>query len=455
MASAIQELHKQGQSLWLDNIRRQLITSGELARLLDDGLRGVTSNPSIFEKAVSGSTDYDEALVRLVKAGRKPDDILWDLIIEDVQAAADVFRPVFDESRGGDGFVSIEVGPAEAYDTKRTIKVARELHRRTARPNVMVKIPATREGLPAIRQMIAEGQNINITLIFSVARYAEVVEQYFSGLEEFKAKGGDLSQVASVASFFVSRIDSKVDKLLEEKIDKERDPRRQDDMRRLLGKTGINNSKMAYQVFKQLHSGSRWRELEEAGARPQRPLWASTSTKNPSYPDTMYVEELIGPDTVDTVPPNTLAAFREHGEVRASLVENLALARRQLDQLEALGVDLSQVTREVEVEGVDAFIKSYESLLKTLRDTAKAIQQGRGPRQWHSLGRLQPALDETVKKLQEKEAPRKLWAKDSTLWTDDREKRQEVRNRLGWLDVAGKMLDEKSRFEQLAKEARV
>ena len=452
--SPIKELKKIGQSLWLDNIRRQLITSGELARLRDEGLTGVTSNPTIFEKAVSGSTDYDEAMVRLVQEKATPSEMLWGMMVEDIQAAADVFRPVFDKTKGKDGYVSIEVSPTVAASTRATINFAEDLHERCRRPNVMVKIPATKEGLPAIEDQIAKGHNINITLIFAVDRYDEVVEAYLSGLEKLHQKGGDLSKVASVASFFVSRVDTKVDKLLGEKIQTVSDPAQTRDLERLYGKAAIANSKVAYEHFEKLFDGPRWEKLRKAGARTQRPLWASTSTKDPRYPDTYYVEELIGPDTVDTIPPATLAAFREHGEVRRSLDENIDLAKRQLKQLAEVGVDLDQVTHELEVEGVDAFTKSFESLLAAIAKTSKDIKAGKGPRQWHSLGALQPAVDSQLAKLNKEEASRRLWAKDSTLWSSDPAKREEIRDRLGWLNVAEKMLEHAPEFRELAKAGR-
>src|SRR5438874_2734012 len=275
----IKELRQIGQSLWLDNIRRQLVTSGELARLRDEGLTGVTSNPTIFEKAVSGSTDYDEAMVELVRQKKKPEEMLWDLMIEDVQSAADVFRPVYDKTKGKDGFVSIEVGPTIAHSSRETIKFAQYLHDRCRRPNVMVKIPATEAGLPAIENQISKGNNINITLIFAVERYDEVVEAYLSGLEKLHKDGGDLSKVASVASFFVSRVDTKVDKQLTEKSNTDSDPKQRETLERLYGKAAIANSKMAYEHYKQHFPGPRWAQLRQAGARTQRCLWASTSTK--------------------------------------------------------------------------------------------------------------------------------------------------------------------------------
>ncbi len=452
--SPIKLLQKEGQSLWLDNIRRQLITSGELARLRDEGVTGVTSNPTIFEKAVSGSTDYDEALVRLVKAGRSPDQMLWQLMVEDIQAAADVFRPVWERTQGRDGFVSIEVSPAVARSTKKTIAMAQDLWDRCARPNVMVKIPATKPGLPAITEMLSRGVNINVTLIFSVERYEEVVDAFQSGLEKLKARGGDVSRIGSVASFFVSRVDTKVDALLEARIEAESDPKRKRELERLLGHAGIDNSKMAYERYKVLHSGGRWETLAKAGARTQRCLWASTSTKNPRYPDTMYVEELIGPDTVDTVPPATLAAFREHGEARRSLDENVDQARRRLAALAKVGIDLDQVTEELEVEGVDLFFKSYESLGKALKDQAKAIKAGKGPREWHWLGELQPAVDEAVAGLQKQDVAKRLWSKDASLWTKDAAMKREIVDRLGWLSVAEKMLEQSGRLRQVARDGR-
>src|SRR5216683_927635 len=450
----VKELKRLGQSLWLDNIRRQLITSGELARLRDEGLSGVTSNPTIFEKAVSGSNDYDEAMVQLVRAGHKPEEILWELMVEDVSAAPDVFRPIYDKTKGHDGFVSIEVSPTVANSTRRTIAFAEDLRERCRRPNVMVKIPATKEGIGAIYDQISKGHNINITLIFSVDRYGEVMEAYLSGLEKLHKGGGELRNVASVASFFVSRVDTKVDKTLAQKIELSTDPAQKRALERLYGKAAIANSKIAYQRFRETFSGPRWEKLKKAGAQLQRPLWASTSTKDPRYPDTYYVEELIGPDTVDTIPPATLAAFREHGEVRQSLDENVDLAKRQLRQLAEIGVDLDQVTHELEVEGVDAFTKSFETLLAAIAKTSKDIKAGKGPRQWHSLGPLQPAVDSQLASLKKNDAAPRLWAKDPTLWSADPAKAAEIRDRLGWLDVAEKMLEHAAEFRDLAKSAR-
>src|SRR5690242_7992391 len=393
-------------------------------------------------------------MVQLVRAKKRPADMLWELMVEDIQAAADTFRPVYDKTKGKDGFVSIEVSPTVANNTRSTIRWAEDLRDRCHRPNVMVKIPATKEGLPAIQDQIAKGHNINVTLIFSVDRYSEVVDAYLSGLEALHGKGGDLARVSSVASFFVSRVDTKVDKRLAEKINATPDPREKQSLERLYGKAAIANSKVAYEHFVQLFSGPRWEKLKKAGARAQRPLWASTSTKDPRYPDTYYVEELIGPDTVDTIPPATLAAFREHGEVRRSLDENVDVARRQLKQLADAGISLDQVTAELETEGVAAFTKSFETLLEALTKTAREIRAGKGPRQWYSLGALQPVVDAQLAKLQKDDAPRRLWAKDSTLWTPDPAKRQEIRDRLGWLDVADKMQEKLPELRDLARQGR-
>ncbi len=359
-----------GQSVWLDNLSRQLIRSGQLERLRDLGVTGITSNPTIFQKAVAGSNDYQDGLRDLVACGRAPDEILWDLMIEDVVAAADSFRPVFESHGGRDGFVSIEVSPAVANSTEKTVAMARELHRRCNRPNVMVKIPATPEGVAAIQTMISEGANINVTLIFSVQRYEEVVEAFLSGLETLASAGGDVAQVNSVASFFVSRVDSKVDAL----IDKQLAGAVSDDTERRLesirGTIGIANSKMAYQRFLALHSGARWEALTRAGAVPQRCLWASTSVKDPRYPDTMYVDNLIGAATVDTMPEATLEALVDHGSVRERLGTDLDEARAHLDQMQRCGFSLAQVTDDLEREGVAAFEKSYQDLEQALTEAA-------------------------------------------------------------------------------------
>jgi len=355
-ANPIAELRRLGQSVWLDQIDRAMIQSGTLARYRDAGVTGVTANPTIFAKALETSEAYADDVERRLARRQDAESIVWDLLIEDVQAAADVMRPVYDRERGGDGFVSIEVSPDIAGDTERTIDAARERQMRAHRPNVIVKIPATPAGLPAIQARIAEGANINVTLIFAVERYVKVVEAYLAGLGELRERGGDLRTVHSVASFFVSRLDTKVDRLLEGR----------PELAHLRGKAAIANSKLAYEMFSQLHSGPRWDALREAGATVQRCLWASTSTKNPSYRDVMYVEELIGPATVNTMPVATFEAFADHGRAEPTLQKDVEGARRVLDQLAMNGIDMAAITQELEDEGVAGFAKSYRESIESM-----------------------------------------------------------------------------------------
>ena len=363
--NSVAELKRLGQSVWLDQIDRGMIQTGQLARFRDLGVAGVTANPTIFAKALETSDAYAGDITRRFDQGQGAESIVWDLLVEDVRSAADILRPVFDREHGHDGFVSIEVSPEIAGDTDRTIAAARDLRDRVARPNVMVKIPATPSGLPAIEAMIAEGANINVTLIFAVERYVKVVDAFLSGLERLQKNGGDLSRVHSVASFFVSRVDTKVDDRLSKKI-AEADPSRQEELKPLLGKAAIANSKLAYEMFNQLHFGIRWDRLREAGASVQRCLWASTSTKNPKYRDVMYVEDLIGPATINTMPIATLEAFLDHGRAELTLQKDVAGARRQLDQLAAVGIDLAAITQELEDEGVETFAKSYRESIEHL-----------------------------------------------------------------------------------------
>jgi transaldolase len=357
-----------GQSPWLDNLQRGYITSGELARLRDDGVRGLTSNPTIFQKAISGSGDYDDQF-RSISAARGPViDDYWALVVHDIEAACDVFDPVFDSSGGRDGFVSVEVDPGLAHDGAGTAAAARHLHEQIARRNLMVKIPATGAGVEPIRAMIAEGRNINVTLIFSLERYAEVIEAYLAGLEALAAGGdADLSTVASVASFFVSRVDTEVDRRLE--------AIGTPAALELRGKAAVAQAKLAYQQFRERFSGARWDALAARGARVQRPLWASTSTKNPEYPDTLYVDELIGPDTVNTLPDATIEAFADHGTLRRRVDEDVDEARAVWDRLAAVGIDMTDVAAQLEREGVASFQKSFDELLTAL-DTKAAELRG-------------------------------------------------------------------------------
>jgi transaldolase / glucose-6-phosphate isomerase len=353
------QLGELGQSPWYDQMTRSLVTQGTLKKMIEeDGLRGLTSNPTIFEKAIAGSKEYEESLRKLRAQDASVDDIFDAIVLEDIASAADVFRPVYDRTQGEDGFVSIEVSPLLAADTQGTIAEARRLFARLARPNVLIKVPATPEGIPAIEQLIAEGINVNITLIFSVAVYAQVAEAYIKGLERRQAKGGAIDRLASVASFFVSRIDTAVDKKLDELIQSGHT-----DAAELLGKTGIANAKLAYEKFEQLFSGPRWEKLASAGARVQRPLWASTGTKNPKYSDVYYIDNLVAPRTVNTMPPQTFDAFRDHGKAKVTIHDNVAEAHQHFAELKLLGVDFTIVTRDLTEAGVELFSDSYNSLL--------------------------------------------------------------------------------------------
>jgi transaldolase len=364
----LQELYEQqGQSAWLDNLKRGYLRSGQLQRLVDEGIRGVTSNPTIFQKAISGSDDYDAQFRELAKT-MTVEEAYWELVVDDIVNALGVLRPVYDSSDGGDGFVSIEVAPSLANDTEGTVSAARSFHERIALPNLMVKIPATTEGIPAIRQMFVEGRNINITLLFSLERYGEVIEAYLSGLEERAAAGQEVGQVRSVASFFVSRVDTEVDRRLESI--------GTDEALALRGKAAVAQAKLAYQLFREKFSGPRWDALAGQGAKKQRPLWASTSTKNPAYPDLLYVDTLIGPDTINTLPDATIAAFNDHGTVRCTVDEGVEQARSDLEKLAAIGVDMADVGRTLEEEGAAAFVKSFDELIQALTDKANALTGG-------------------------------------------------------------------------------
>lgn len=369
--NVIQVLHSLGQSLWYDNIQRRLLENGEMRDMIARGeIRGVTSNPTIFNSAIAKSNDYDAALIPMARAGWDAERIFWQLAIEDIRAAADLFLPLYHETNGGDGYVSLEVSPSLANDSDATVAQVRQLWETVSRPNLMIKIPATKAGLPAIRRSIAAGMNVNVTLIFSLTRHAEVMAAYLSGLEDRLAAGQPVDHIASVASFFVSRIDTKVDARLEEIIRSE--GAQAGRAAALLGQAAIANARLAYAAFRQTFAGPRWERLAARGARLQRPLWASTSTKNPAYPDTLYVDNLIGPDTVNTVPPQTLAAFREHGRAEMTITRDLDAARQTLAELEALGISMEQVTQELEDEGVRAFADAFDALLKTIDERREA-----------------------------------------------------------------------------------
>jgi transaldolase/glucose-6-phosphate isomerase len=415
----LKALHELGQAIWLDYIRRHLLRSGQLAALIDDGLRGVTSNPSIFEKAIAGSTDYSDSIAAL--ANLSAGEIYEELVVEDIREAADQLRPVYDGSDRGDGFVSLEVSPLLAHDTNRTLDEARRLWSRVQRDNLLVKVPATPEGIPAIRQLISEGINVNVTLLFSRDVYAQVWNAYVDGIEALIARGGDPTRIASVASFFVSRIDVAVDRLLEQR----------GEGSELLGKTAIANARLAYQDYKERLATERWQGLAAKGTRPQRLLWASTSTKDPRLPDVYYVEALIGRDTVDTIPPATLDAFRDHGRAAATLEADLDQARMVLDALPRHSISLNEVTDRLTDEGVEQFRVAFEKLMSAV-ETKRIAARPRVERVTCALSEsLQAKVDDALADWQAGDKVRRLWARDSSLWTGNGEEKW-----LSWLTVA-------------------
>lgn len=368
-----------GQSIWLDNIHRNLLESGELERMIrEDGICGITSNPTIFEQAINGSPDYDTALQALVahSPGQSPQELFYTLAVEDIQAAADILLPVYESSGHRDGMVSLEVSPELAHDTAGTIAEARALHKRVDRANLMIKVPATREGLPAIQQLIAEGINVNVTLLFAVDRYRAVAEAYLAGLEARRDSGHKQNDVASVASFFISRVDNQVDKLLEQKAAAAPEGERAAILA-LRGKAAIANAKLAYQIYREMFGSGRFRALAHAGAHAQRLLWGSTGTKNPDYSDVLYVEELIGPETVNTVPPGTYLAYRDHGDPHVTLTQGAGEAREVLQRIAGLGIDLAAITRELEADGVKKFAQSFHTLLDVIAKKVAGMSPAR------------------------------------------------------------------------------
>jgi len=429
----LKDLLKFGQSVWLDYIRRSLISSGELKRLIDeDNLGGVTSNPAIFEKAITGSTDYTDALTELQK--RKDLDAMGVyeiLAIKDIQDAADTLRTVYDRTKMRDGYVSLEVSPFLAKDTQGTIKDARRLWKAVNRPNLMVKIPATVEGIPAIQQCIGEGININVTLLFAQDMYEKVAQGYIAGLKTYAASGGDPSHVASVASFFISRIDSMVDSILKARLKASSDPKEQALLKSLMGKVAIANAKLTYQRYKEIYAGGEWAELAKKNAQTQRLLWASTSTKDPSYSDVMYVEELIGPDTVDTIPPATFDAFRDHGKPKASLEADLDAAQDTMETLDKVGVSMKKVTDDLVTQAVKLFAEPFDKLLNTVDAKCKYAGKAEVDPQTHSLpAEINAQFQEATEEWKMAGKVRRLWARDASLWTGSDEG-----NWLGWLGI--------------------
>ncbi|HEY7096487.1 MAG TPA: transaldolase [Terriglobales bacterium] len=372
--NSLKELHRLGQSVWLDYIRRNLITSGELQRLIaEDGIRGITSNPSIFEKAISGSNDYADLLQSLRSRSDLDAKGRYEVLaIRDIQDAADILRPVYADSKRRDGYVSLEVSPYLARDTQGTLKEARALWKAVGRENIMIKVPGTAEGVPAFQQLISEGININVTLLFAQEVYERVAEAYIAGLQQFAGGGGDVSKMASVASFFISRIDNSVDAIVAERLKTSKDTREQNLLKSLLGKVAVANGKQTYQKYLQIFGTDTWKKLAAKGAQTQRVLWASTSTKNPNYSDVLYVDELIGKDTVNTMPPNTIEAFRDHGHANESLTQGLDAAKQTMDTMAGLGISMKEITDKLTDDGVKLFADAFDKLLQAIEKTTKA-----------------------------------------------------------------------------------
>jgi transaldolase/glucose-6-phosphate isomerase len=448
-ANPLKELStKYGQSVWLDYIRRSLIAGGELRRMVDeDGLGGVTSNPAIFEKAITGSTDYTEALLELQKEkGLDAMAIYERIAIKDIQDAADTLRPVYERTKRRDGYVSFEVSPFLATDTEGTIKDARRLWKAVNRPNLMVKIPATHKGIPAIQTAISEGININVTLLFAQGMYEKVARAYIAGLETWAASGGEVGRVASVASFFISRIDSMVDALLKARLKESGDPQERALLRSLMGKVAIANAKLTYQLYQQIFSGPRWEALAGKQAQTQRLLWASTSTKDPSYSDVLYVEELIGADTVNTMPPNTLESFRDHGKPKASLIADLEAAHDVMDTLEAVGISMQKVTEDLVTQAVKLFAEPFDKLLNSVDAKCKFVSAAEVDPQTYTLpAAIESQVQAAIEDFKMTGKVRRLWGRDASMWTGADEG-----DWLGWLGITEDQLAHPEIFGGLA-----
>lgn len=449
------QLEKLGQSIWLDSIRRGQILSGELAALRDrDGISGETANPTIFEKAIVGSHDYDGVIRDLVRAGKSSLEIYETIAIKDVQMACDVFRPIYNKTKGADGFVSIEVSPKLAHDTDGTIAEAKRFFREVNRPNVMVKIPGTKEGVPAIEECLYSGLNINITLLFSIHAHEEIAWAYVRALERRMAEGKPINRIASVASFFVSRIDTLGDKMLADKMKTTADPALTAKLEALGGKVAIANAKLAYQLFKRIFSDARFVALKKKGARVQRPLWASTSTKNPNYPDTLYVDRLIGPDTINTLPLETIDAYRDHGKPHWTIEEDLAGAEQVMRDLQDVGLSLDAITAQVLDEGVVKFEDSLDSLLASVATKRAATLRADSMRQSASLGKYQKDIDAALAQANANKTVQRIWQHDPFLWKPDPKDHVELADRLGWLTVASDMRKQVGDLREFADQVR-
>ncbi len=441
MSNRLVEVMRLGQSIWYDNIRRAMLDTGDLQKKIEeDDLRGVTSNPTIFEKAITGSTDYDEQMRALVQQGAGVNDIYEALVLDDIGRGADILRPVYDKTDGLDGYISLEVNPRLAYDTRGTIEEADRLFNRLGRRNVMIKIPAAQEGLPAIEESIYRGININVTMIFSLENYEQVAEAFIRGLERRDAEGKPVDHIASVASFFVSRVDTAIDSDLEYRARHAQSEDERAALEALTGKAAIANTKLAYQKFKEIFYGERFSKLKAKGAQVQRCLWASTGTKNPKYPDTYYVDTLIGPETVNTVPPQTYTAFRDHGTAAQTLEADLDESRDALGKLADLGISLEEVTEKLQRDGLTAFVGSFDTLVESIEAKRDALISGIHGRLTASLGKYGDAVSAAIKEAEKGDVLRHIWRKDAALWKDDEAHQKIIKNSLGWLTVPDVMI---------------
>ncbi len=442
--TAMQALLELGQSVWLDYLRRGMLRSGELQTLIDDGLRGMTSNPTIFEHAIGGSTDYDEALRAVAASPRSDQEVFEQLAVQDVRDAADCFRPVYEATSGADGFVSIEVSPTLARDTDGTIAEARRLWAAVDRPNVMIKVPGTKEGWSAIERLLTDGVNVNITLLFSLDHYRAVARAYLRALEARVAAGLPIDRLASVASFFVSRVDTETDRRIEAG---------PESLRNLRGRVAIANAQLAYVWFRDQLQGAEWRRLVSMGARPQRLLWASTGTKNPAYSDVLYVDSLIGPDTINTMPPATLRFFEDHGTVRRTLPDDVRDAVVAMDRLSAADVDFDDITRVLEDDGIEKFARSFEAVLGVIRAKRHALRTQTPPRHSAVISGIDAVIAARLDDMEQHQVPKRIWARDPTVWKPD-PATPEITDRLGWLVVGKAMAQQVKSLAAFAEEAR-
>lgn len=441
MSNPLVEVMKLEQSIWYDNIRRAMLVSGDLQKKIDeDDLRGVTSNPTIFEKAITGSTDYDEQMRALITAGKGVMEIYEALVIDDIGRAADILKPVYDKTDGVDGYISLEVNPRLAYDTHGTIAEADRLFKTLNRKNVMIKIPAAQEGLPAIEEAIYRGINVNVTMIFSIENYQQVAEAFIRGLERRAGEGLAVDHIASVASFFVSRVDSAIDADLEFRARHSATADEKAMLEGLCGKAAVANAKLAYVRFREIFHGPRFAALKAQGAQVQRPLWASTGTKNPKYSDVLYVDNLIGSETVNTVPPATYTAFRDHGKVALTLAQGVDEARGAIAKLATIGIDLDEVTAKLQADGLASFVGSFDTLVESIESKRDALVSGIHQRLTASLGKYGEAVSAAIKEADKGDVARRIWRKDAALWKEDAAHQKIIKNALGWLTVPDMMI---------------